>query len=51
MQNQGHLPKFDAKTILFKLTDVEIYQNKLLVYGFTEIWSLVSNFIFDHFSM
>ena len=27
--------------ILFKLTNVEIYQTKYIVYAFTEIWSLV----------
>ena len=42
-----------ANFILFKLTNVEIYQTKYIVYAFTEIWSLVNKLyekklIFDH---
>ena len=33
---------FMQNFILFKLTNVEIYQTKYIVYTFTEIWSLVS---------
>ena len=33
---------FMQNFILFKLTNVEIYQTKYIVYAFTEIWSLVS---------
>ena len=44
---------FMQNFILFKLTNVKIYQTKYIVYAFTEIWSLVSklyekNLIFDH---
>ena len=47
---------FMQNFILLKLTNVEIYQTKYIVYAFTEIWYLVSklydkNLIFDPFSM
>ena len=47
---------FMQNFIWFKLTNVEIYQTKYVVYAFTEIWSLVSklfekNLIFEPFSM
>ena len=36
---------FMQNFILFKLTNVEIYQTKYIVYTFTEIWSLVASYM------